>query len=94
MNMAKYKQKTKSVVYRRCEKVATIMLTLGYNNITFHDLKYLIMKHVGADKRTIRAYCGYLVDFGFLKRYRGRFFLMKGMVPLQQTLMEMEVMKK
>jgi len=49
-----------SVVMERCRQLADMALELFPNRrISNEDLEYFIMRYVGADKETLRAYMGY-----------------------------------
>lgn len=79
-----------SISYRRCERLTRTILQLGYRQITWRDLKYLIERNIGADPRTVKKYRKWLEEFGFLQPLRGglRFQVNVAFLPVQKTLTE------
>jgi len=65
----------KSIVYQRCEDLASILVNLGYSVVPLRDLEFLLKKHIGADQRTIRKYKDHLLEFNFLKACQSRKYL-------------------
>lgn len=86
----------KSVVFRRCENLATIIADLFPNGtISRADLEYLIFRHIGGDKRTIQKYKTFMVKERFLtpiglNRYAINRFMAPRPEPQQKTLVNHE----
>jgi len=76
----------KSIVYQRCEDLASILVNLGYSTVPLQDLEYLLKKHVGADPRTVKAYRTHLVEFNFLKPTKEGYEILKEWIPTQKRL--------
>jgi len=60
-----------STVYKRCKNLIDVLVDLGFEKISWHDLTYFIKRHVGGDPRTLNKYREALVDFGFLEPLKG-----------------------
>ena len=76
----------KSIVYQRCEDLASILVNLGYSVVPLRDLEFLLKKHIGADQRTIRKYKDHLLEFNFLKATPEGYEVLKDWIPVQKRL--------
>lgn len=59
---------TKSLVYRRCEKLYRFLVNAGFELISLRNLRRYIKEYIGGSPQTVDAYVRFMFEFYFLKR--------------------------
>ena len=58
----------KSKGYKNCEMITEKLKEFNKTELSFSDIKILIMKHIGSSTISVERYFRYLILFGFVKR--------------------------